>query len=348
MKKKLLIASGAVIAILVALVALVVPYRVKSYDDGGTRDYQALAYRVIAWKRISPDEIYEKTRVYFGGDVFQDIDQLWAREEANIEHQVVARISDYMTDSFLAEPLKWEWQSTVSPCISVQFSSADLEKLGADVGSYVEVTYRGRFPEDGVICPVSVKLVTYLPDDEAVDFKPVIYLYPEQEMEVSVKMDYNGRLTCTYPAYGDGWTVTAKPDGTLTDDRGQIYNYLYWEGVTNARYDLSRGFCVRGEDTAAFLEEALAKLGLNRREANEFIVYWLPLMEQNPYNVISFQTDCYTEAAKLDIDPAPDTLIRVFMAWQASESFVDLPQQPLTAPERQGFTVVEWGGTELK
>lgn len=348
MKKKLLIAGAVLAVVLVALVALVVPYRVKSYDDGGTKEYRALTYRVVTWNRISADERYEKTRVYFGGDVFQDIDRLWAREEANIEHQLVARISDYMPDSFLAEPLKGEWEATVSPCISVQFSSADLEKLGADVGSYVEVTYRGLFPEDGVICPVSVKLVKRLPDDEVVDYKPVIYLYPEQEMEVSVKMDYNGRLTCTYPAYGDGWTVTAKPDGTLTDDRGQIYNYLYWEGVTNARYDLSRGFCVRGEDTAAFLEEALAKLGLNRREANEFIVYWLPLMEQNPYNVISFQTDCYTEAAKLDIDPAPDSLIRVFMAWQASESFVDLPQQPLTAPERQGFTVVEWGGTELE
>ena len=348
MKKKLLIAGAVLAVVLVALVALVVPFRVDILNDGGTKDYQALTYRVVTWKRISPDERYEKTRVYFGGDVFQDINQLWAREEANIEHQVVARITDYMPDSFLAEPLKWEWQSTVSPCISVQFSSADLEKLGADVGSYVEVTYRGRFPEDGVISPVSVKLVKHLTDDEAVADKPVIYLYPEQEMEVSVKMDYNGRLTCTYPVYGDGWTVTAKPDGTLTDDRGQTYNYLYWEGVTNARYDLSRGFCVRGEDTAAFLEETLAKLGLNRREANEFIVYWLPLMEQNPYNVISFQTDGYTEAARLDIDPAPDTLIRVFMAWQASESFVDLPQQPLTAPERQGFTVVEWGGTELK
>ena len=45
---------------------------------------------------------------------------------------------------------------------------------------------------------------------------------------------------------------------------------------------MTEGFCVKGEDTAAFLEDALSKLGLNRKEANEFIVYWLPLMEQNP------------------------------------------------------------------
>ena len=36
------------------------------------------------------------------------------------------------------------------------------------------------------------------------------------------------------------------------------------------------------------------------------------------------------------------------MAWQASDSFVRLPAQTLTAPERTGFTVIEWGGTQLK
>lgn len=79
---------------------------------------------------------------------------------------------------------------------------------------------------------------------------------------------------------------------------------------------MSKGFCVKGKDTAAFLEGALEQLGLTRREANEFIVYWLPHMEQNPYNIISFQTDAYTNAAELKVSPEPDTLIRVFMAWK--------------------------------
>ena len=178
-------------------------------------------------------------------------------------------------------------------------------------------------------------------------YKPVIYLYPEEETEISVTLIPDGRLTCTYPAYNDGWTVTASPDGTLTDAKGQTYNYLYWEGETYARYDLSKGFCVKGEDTAVFLEDALGKLGLTRREANEFIVYWLPQMQDNPYNIIAFQTDIYTNAAKLAVDPAPDTLIRVFMAWQASDTPVALENQELSAPDRTGFTVIEWGGAEL-
>lgn len=181
----------------------------------------------------------------------------------------------------------------------------------------------------------------------AVSAKPVIYLYPEEETQVSVTLDYAGRLTCTYPAYENGWTVTAAPDGTLTDANGQSYNYLYWEGMTGTEYDFSRGFCVAGEDTAAFLEEALARLGLTRREANEFIVYWLPLMETDTYNLISFQQEAYTSAAELTVTPAPDTLLRIFMAWQPLAAAVEVEPQELTAPERSGFVVVEWGGTKV-
>lgn len=183
---------------------------------------------------------------------------------------------------------------------------------------------------------------------EQPDLKPVIYLYPEETEDVSVELDYAGDLTCTYPEHNGKWSVTAQPDGTLTDADGQTYNYLYWEGENDASYDFSKGFCVAGSDTAAFLESALDQLGLTRREANEFIVYWLSLMQDNPYNIISFQTDAYTQAAQLHIDPEPDTLLRVFMAWKASDAPVEIPAQELTAPKRAGFTVVEWGGCHVK
>ena len=189
--------------------------------------------------------------------------------------------------------------------------------------------------------------VTYNPNN-MVDEKPVIYLYPEAETDVTVMLDYDGRLTCTYPAYGAGWTVTAQPDGTLTDENGMTYNYLYWEGVGNTAWDFSRGFCVRGADTAAFLEDALSKLGLTRREANEFIVYWLPRMEGNAWNLISFQGESYTDTARLTVSPAPDTMIRVFMAWEGLDAPLEIEPQELTTPERSGFTVVEWGGSGSK
>ncbi len=198
-----------------------------------------------------------------------------------------------------------------------------------------------------LLCLAALLLLSACREEAAGDAKPVIYLYPEKETEVSVRLDYDGALTCAYPAYDGAWTVTAAPDGTLTDEAGQTYNYLYWEGAAQTEYDFSQGFCVPGADTAAFLEDALSRLGLTRREANEFIVYWLPRMEPSPYNLIAFQADAYTDHARLTVTPEPDSLLRVFMAWKPLEAPMDLPAQELPTFERTGFTVVEWGGAEL-
>lgn len=63
----------------------------------------------------------------------------------------------------------------------------------------------------------SAKPVIYLypeeAQDEVCDAKPVAYLYPQTETEITVQLDYDGELTCTYPAYEDGWTVSARPTG---------------------------------------------------------------------------------------------------------------------------------------
>ena len=179
--------------------------------------------------------------------------------------------------------------------------------------------------------------------------KPVIYLYPEEEMTVEVKLDFSGSLTSTYPAYKDCWKVIAQPDGTLTDpETGKEYYCLFWEGIANADYTITSGFVVAGKDTEAFLEEALAQLGLTSRETNEFIIYWLPRMEHNAWNLISFDTSVYQENATLTVYPAPDSLLRVFMTWQALDAPIEIAAQILPTFERTGFTVVEWGGAEIK
>ena len=179
------------------------------------------------------------------------------------------------------------------------------------------------------------------------DAKPVLYLYPEEETTVNVQLDYHGQLTTTYPAYGDGWTVTAHPDGTLTDPAtGREHYCLFWEGVSPVEYDFSEGFVVPGNRRLP--GGSLATLGLTDQEANEFLIYWLPKMEGNPYNLIAFQDEVYTKNAALSISPAPDTLLRIFMAWKGLEEPVEIEPQVLTPTPRTGFTVVEWGGAEVQ
>lgn len=64
--------------------------------------------------------------------------------------------------------------------------------------------------------------------------------------------------------------------------------------------------------------DKLSYLGLNDKEINDFMVFWLLRMQDNPYNVIAFQGDNYLRAARLDVSPQPDTVLRGFMAWHRS------------------------------
>lgn len=180
------------------------------------------------------------------------------------------------------------------------------------------------------------------------DGKPVIYLYPTEEETINVKLDYDGELTATYPTYNDGWTVKAKPDGTLTNlEDNKEYSYLFWEGNPNVDLNISEGFVVKAEDTKDFLQEKLEYLGLTPKEYNEFIVYWLPILQENKYNLISFAGEEYNDYAKLEITPKPDSILRVMMIYKPLKKPIEIKEQELKQFERTGFTVIEWGGRQV-
>jgi len=182
--------------------------------------------------------------------------------------------------------------------------------------------------------------------------KPVIYLYPEKKTDVRVQLALQGQLTFAYPAYENGWSVSAEPNGMLHTN-GKTYNYLFWEGqLSFAPQDKfsGEGFVVEKENLLAFLETSLEKIGLQSKEAQDFITYWYPRMQGSEKNYVRFlfNTDCEKYAA-LDITPKPDRVLRVYMLWsplKGGES-IGVQAQEFPAFERKGFTVVEWGGTEL-
>ena len=112
------------------------------------------------------------------------------------------------------------------------------------------------------------------PFGEMRDDKPIIYLYPEEEIQLTVKLGKEDNITCSYPEYKNGWNVIAKPEGTLVDvETGRNLYALYWEGIHSEKCNLTEGFVVKGSETIPFLEEKLEVLGLNEREAEEFIIY---------------------------------------------------------------------------
>ena len=96
------------------------------------------------------------------------------------------------------------------------------------------------------------------------------------------------------------------------------------------------------------MRSSLEKLGLIPREYNEFIVYWLPWMEGNANHLIAFQSGAYTDHARLTISPGPQSVPRVFMAWQALEEPEEIEPQDLPSLPRTGFTVMERGGIQVR
>ena len=182
------------------------------------------------------------------------------------------------------------------------------------------------------------------------ELKPIIYLYPTQTEKVSVKLSNPQNFTAQYPIYGDGWNVIAQPNGDLTDTKTGCTLYaLYYESKNETPATVRRdGFVVRGDQTADFLTDILPRLGLNARESEEFIIYWLPILQNHPWNYIRFETAAEIAAnQQLTVSPQPDTVIRVMMSYQPLSRPMAVEPQKIVTPNRTGFVVVEWGGTEI-
>ena len=182
--------------------------------------------------------------------------------------------------------------------------------------------------------------------------KPVIYVYPEKTTEINIQLDFKGEMLFTYPAYNTGWNFTAENDGTIKMN-GKEYNYLFWEGTSNLLQKEIRtdeGFIVEKNNLLSFLENSLTQMGLNTKEQADFITYWFPRMMHNEKNYVRFIfNEDYNQYAEITVNPRPQTMLRVFMVWMKFEGEANsgMKEQQLPAFLRNGFTLVEWGGSEI-
>lgn len=212
-----------------------------------------------------------------------------------------------------------------------------------------------------IVIVVAVAIMTTL-SDRGKARKPVLYVYPQVEQRLTVTLDLEGTLDTVYPApdsvrAADGrtqasWTLDAAPNGTLTGLSRRTYPSLFWDGRMVVP-DPEQGFVVSRDDAVPFLEDKLSQLGLNDREAADFITYWAPRMRAHEYTFVSFDATAYTQrvsyrfADEADNEITPDSFIRVFMTIrEADATTVAQPQTFAAPPVRTGFTAVEWGGAE--
>lgn len=181
--------------------------------------------------------------------------------------------------------------------------------------------------------------------------KPVVYLYPTRKTTVSVTLEVAGPMVSEYPVRkGNKWTMIASPDGTLQDpESGKAYPYLFWEAQARPfALDPRRAHHVRGPEARAFLEKVAERSGFNFRETTDFVTYWLPALERNPHSMVQILDEkTYGDYARMTISPTPDTLIRLFMIFRATDATVTAGNPEIPVRTRSGYTVVEWGGSNL-
>jgi hypothetical protein len=183
--------------------------------------------------------------------------------------------------------------------------------------------------------------------------KPVIYFYSEKDVNVKVELNLKGDLGFTYPKYQNAWYFTATPSGLIKTNDNE-YKYLFWEGTTAIKKSalINKGFEMGTENLLSFFESTLTSMGLSSTEQQDFITYWVPRMSKNKYVKFRFMfTSEFNVYAPLHIYPKPDVLFRLFMIWEPVKEIntnSNLIPQKLESFQRQGFTVVEWGGSEIQ
>lgn len=176
--------------------------------------------------------------------------------------------------------------------------------------------------------------------------KPILYLYPEEEMKVTVGFSHPEYLETTYPKFINKWEVTALSNGDLYDKDGKYYYALYWDEKKVHKVDFKEGFYVEDKDAIKFLEDKLSYIGLNDKEKNEFIMYWLPVLEKNKKSLVYFELTKERESYnKLLISPKPDSMLRIVIHIKKVDKKTDISKENLSKFKRYGFSVVEWGGT---
>lgn len=183
------------------------------------------------------------------------------------------------------------------------------------------------------------------PDDRyGDDYKPNIYLYPQKQSQVEVKLSFplGGEVTTSIPNYHNGWNVNINPSGVIDKQ----YGYLFYESKQPNRWQMKKGWVVKQKDLQDFFTSNLNLYGFRGKEVKDFTDYWIPRLKRfSSYKIYPQEAETINRLISLSISPKPDNMLRLhYVIKGANETNISLetPPQPPTI-NRKGFFVAEWG-----
>lgn len=189
--------------------------------------------------------------------------------------------------------------------------------------------------------------------------KPIIYLYSDKTVQTDLTLSPVGELSFTYPHYNKNWQVETQKNGDIKNLKsGKSHPYLFWEANhTNINFknasNVFEGYLIQTDTVVQFLENRLTQFGLNAKESTDFITYWAPRLMQKQYAIIQFmiEDDYHEVFGGIHSSTPLDFKLRIGMLYEVTEFKPSLKirtPKPILMNKRHGFSLIEWGGIELK
>ena len=197
---------------------------------------------------------------------------------------------------------------------------------------------------------ISVPFQSCEPDDDENEcdtcnlvYKPNIYIYPNEKIELSVKLDFpiGGKVVTSIPEYGTGWNILVDASGLIND----TYSYLFYESTQPDVWQRNNGWNIQTDKLESFFRNNMTEYGFNGREINDFIEYWIPRLNDYPlYSIYPQTKSIIDDVIQLDFSKQPENIMRLFYFIKGHSQL----QDKLAAPTidnfvREGYSVTEWG-----
>ncbi|HOJ10141.1 MAG TPA: hypothetical protein PK733_06065 [Clostridiales bacterium] len=174
-------------------------------------------------------------------------------------------------------------------------------------------------------------------------YKPNIYLYSDANMSVNVKLYPGHWITLSDPIYpeNEGWTAQIV-NGSL-NGKG---DYLFYEAlVPDSDFQKKNGWKIRWNSRRNDIIKILDKYSFNEKEKSDFLEYWTEKLVHSKDYIFYPQENIQVDTIMpVILSKEPDNIFRIWFYIEPNEGQDTLEPEQNMVINRNGFTVVEWGG----
>ena len=311
--------------------------------------YQIKSISLFAGKSVPLYEeqcrdLFQPNNPFYGGvQIAHRIGKNVTMENAILYTYSTPDLSSYK-DAFITYELRnrlmLQTRKTISPFVTLSIGKSNVsDKLFYQLGVGVNV---GKSAAIGIPQTI-VKFGALNPRDPMIAYAPNIYIYPEKKQPVDVKVFPNGKMLSSYPLYRQGWSVIVEPDGSIENTPG----YLFYDAEVKLVVP-KKGWSVSHDHLFSFLSKTLKAYGLNKTEIRDFLVFWLAtLPEASHYAIYPMLNGDIDPVCPLHITPKPKNILRLWLVFKPLSSPIELQAPKIESLNRNGYTVIEWGGLIL-